>query len=528
MNEDGTSYLDLADRLLHRDFAALANHFWSPLYPCLLASALKVFSPTPTRELAVVHVANCIIGLIALASFTFFVRQWLPLQTDASKYANSVGSFRARTGLAYALFLWGTIEMIGLDLVTPDLCVAAFIYLAAGLCCRLVGPSGGRHTGALLGLALSGGYFAKAPMLPLGLVLLVLLAMPWFVNPPRRSSLAIAAVIFVIIVGPYVLVLSSPEHHLTFGESGRLNYAWHVQKTIPIYAGWIGQPQGTGTPLHPPRVLSREPTVLEFKDTVPGTYPLWYDPGFFHEGLQVRFDLRKQIVTLMGSSRRFLGAHGSTLSPLLAGFCVLCSFVAFKHRFGVTFSHSWLILWSLVAFSMFAIVLIEARYISAFLVLFWIAVYDALSPGRLGSARRAVISVTAVCIFLSQLIHLGLATAQSVGAPKVPRQVVVSNELGGLGLRAGDEIATVGYPFDVYYARLARLRVIANIGFNGDRGPYEVDKFWELSDSKFNALKKELRGIGVKAIVSPDKCVVTSSNGWHSIGNTGYCVQLLE
>jgi hypothetical protein len=100
--------------------------------------------------------------------------------------------------------------------------------------------------------------------------------------------------------------------------------------------------------------------------------------------------------------------------------------------------------------------------------------------------------------------------------------------LGGLGLRAGDEIATVGYPFDVYYARLARLRVIANIGFNGDRGPYEVDKFWELSDSKFNALKKELRGIGVKAIVSPDKCVVTSSNGWHSIGNTGYCVQLLE
>jgi hypothetical protein len=235
-------------------------------------------------------------------------------------------------------------------------------------------------------------------------------------------------------------------------------------------------------------------------------------------------------MSLMRSSKNFLLAHGSELSPLLAGISVLCSF-AFRRRFGVDFSGSWLVLWSLATFGMFAMVTIEARYISPFIVLFWIAVYDAVSPGMLASApsaHGAAIGVTAICIFVLQLLQIGSAASHSLREPEAPNQIVVASELARLGLRPGEEIATVGDPFSVYYARLARLRVIANIGFRGNGEIYDTDQFCALSDSKFKALKEELRRIGAKAIVSPDKCDVTANNGWHSIKDTKYCVQLLD
>jgi hypothetical protein len=404
------------------------------------------------------------------------------------------------------------------------------VFLMAGLCCRLASPWGGWGTSASLGIALSLGYFAKAAMLPLGVALLVLLAIPRLFVPRRRLALAIAALIFVIAVGTHILVLSRQQHRLTFGDAGRLNYAWLVLREIPLHAGWTEHTPETGSPVHPLRVLGVGPTVLEFKGTVPGTYPLWYDPAYFHEGLQVRFDVRKQVMGLMRSAEAFLVAQGRGLSPLLAGIVVLCAF-AFRQRSRLDFSGAWLILWPLAAFSMFALVRIESRYMAPFVVLFWIAAYDAVSPGMLAaapSAHRAVISVTAVSILLLEAFYLGAAVTHSIQQPQARTDVLVASDLARLGLRPGEEIATVGYPFSVYYARLAGLRVIANIGFRGDGEVYDTDQFWALSDGKFSALKEELRRIGARAIVSPDNCNVAPTSGWHSITGTEYCVQLLN
>jgi hypothetical protein len=143
MNPDGISYLDMADKLLRGDFSPLAHPYWSPLYPVLLAFALKLFHPLPALEFPVVHVANCLIGLAALASFTFFLSQYLRVHGIA-KRVEPVISFRCRTALAYALFLWGTVEANSLASVSPDLLVSTFVYLvyAAGYWqASLEGPS---------------------------------------------------------------------------------------------------------------------------------------------------------------------------------------------------------------------------------------------------------------------------------------------------------------------------------------------------------------------------------------------------
>lgn len=140
MNPDGISYLDMADQLLKGDLTPLVHPYWSPLYPCVLALALRTFSPPPPSEVLVVHLVNFFIGLLALAGFTFFLIQWARLRPAGPNPDDSVAAFRLRTGFAYVLFLWGTIEMTGLANVTPDLCVAAEVYLISGLCCRLQAP----------------------------------------------------------------------------------------------------------------------------------------------------------------------------------------------------------------------------------------------------------------------------------------------------------------------------------------------------------------------------------------------------
>ena len=249
-------------------------------------------------------------------------------------------------------------------------------------------------------------------MMPLGAALLVILAMPRVVAGPRRRLLAVAAITFATSVAPYVFELSRGLRRLSFGEAGRLNYAWLVSREIPSTAGWVGHTRESGNPLHPPRLLRVEPTVLEFNRTVPGTYPLWYNPSFFHEGLQVHFDARKQAAALTGSCPAIVAAHGSEWGQLLAGIGILAAFVV-RRRLEFKFSNLWLVLWALSAVSLFALVAsILARHVSPFIVLFWLAAYASFSPGALPADRalhRKLTSAVALFVLLPQAVLLGAA-----------------------------------------------------------------------------------------------------------------------
>lgn len=519
MTPDGMSYLDMAHRLLQRDFSPLLHPYWSPLYPCLLAVALKVF-PTPAMEFQAAHAVNWLIALLSLASFTFFLAEQRAFRASA-RGGESTASFRCRTGIAYMLFLWGTVEAIGLTAVSPDLCVAVLAYLAIGLCYRMA--AGGARwylTAGLLGVTLGVACLTKAAMAPLSGVLLVLLAVQWRFVPRRLGALGITVLAFAIVFGPFVLALSRQQHHLTFGEAGKLNYAWLVQGGIPVHAGWIGQPPATGTPVHPPRLISSDPPVLEFENSVGGTYPLWYDPSYFHEGIQVKVDVKKQISVMLKSLTALRWAFGSALYPLLAGLLVLAG-LASPRQVWSELSRSVLLSWSIVAFAMFAMVTIEPRYIAAFMVLFWLALYDAFSPGRLKAVARGAIGATAVCILLLQVHALSRMTPGSGRS-----HLVVANELERLGLHAGDEIATVGSGFGAFYAQLAGLRIAANIGWAGDDRTLD-EQPQTLDDAKLDAIRDKLVQLHVKAIVSEENHVATARNAWHAIDHTGYTVLML-
>jgi hypothetical protein len=519
MDPDGVSYLDMADKLGHGDFSPLLHPYWSPLYPSLLAISLKAI-PAPHEKFQAVHLANGLIGLAALAAFTFFITEYL-----RGRAAESTASLRCRAGFAYSLFLWAALEAMGAVAVNPDFCVAALVFLAAGFCCRMAVGSGSAGPSVLLGVTLGFACLTKAAMVPLSLALFLLFAIRWFSGAARRSSLAIAFVCFLIVVGPYVTALSRQQHHLTFGESGRLNYAWSVQGGIPIFAGWRTAEPNAGVPTHPPRLLNADPPVLEFKDTVPATYPLWYNPVYFHEGLQVKFSLRKEISAVVRSFQAFRYALGISLIPLLAGLCVIGRRTSLR-RVLRNLSRSLFFYWSVAAFGLYALVIVQPRYNAPFFVLFWLVLYDACSPGRLTAVFRGAISVTALCLVLFQ-INAVVKTATTTAGMRADAQVVVAEELERLGLRPGDEIATLGSGFDAFYARLSGLRIAANIGYaGGDRAGDEGMP--ALRDGDLAAIEDKLRQLDIKAIVGRENHLASAGTGWDCMDGTGYCALLLN
>jgi phage FluMu protein gp41 len=169
---------------------------------------------------------------------------------------------------------------------------------------------------------------------------------------------------------------------------------------------------------------------------------------------------------------------------------------------------------------LYALVVVLPRYIAPFVVIFWFTVYDAFSSGRLKSVARGAVGATAISILLFQMLVLVKTTAGT------DAHLVVAKELERIGLRPGDEIATVGSGFEAYYAQLSKLRIVATIGYTG--GPSNDDNLAALNDTDLNAIEDKLRQLHVKAIVGRQSKVLTAGNSWDCIEATGYCVLLLK
>jgi hypothetical protein len=561
MNPDGVSYLDMARQISAGDTEPLFHPYWSPLYPSLLALTFRLVPPTLETEFPLVHLLNFLIGLASLLTFTFFLHEWRRLRTDAFDGL-------AVALLGYSLFLWSALETTNLATVSPDLCVNTLVYLAAGLVCRMsllrnprktecganlfLDPLGVRAApfalstnpaqnacrgrvsetceGAaapfalksttpnalLLGVVLGIGYLTKAALLPLGVVLLVLLALPLLSSVKFRDA-ALAALVFALLAGAYILPLSQHLHKLTFGESGAINYVWFVQndQVDRSTARWMLDKVGpqNGTQLHPPRVLQQQPLVRDLKDPGPGTYPFWYNPGFYYEGIQVHFNLGRQWATFRRSLSDVRWAQGRTLYPLAAGFLVLLGFALLRSRAIRREFPFWMLLWPAAAIGMYMLVFLTPRYISAFLVLLWLAIYEWLTPARMTQVHRAVYLGVA-------LVAAGLALRYTLAQAPVPAlPVAAARGLERLGLHPGEPIALVGFGFEAYYAHLAKLHIIAEVE--------DEEGFWKLPSAVTTDLERKIKDLGAKALISPHACPAGGPEGWRTL-ETAYCVHLLE
>jgi hypothetical protein len=539
MNPDGIAYLDMGEAFMRGDWTMAINGYWSPLYSWLLGLALRVLAPAPQWEFPVVHAVNFVIFVGALASFDFFwqrVIEW-NRQKDAGE-AGILGLPQwAWQVLGFALFVWTATQWIEVWAVTPDMCVAAFLYLAAGLLVRIRAGSGHPRVFAALGAVLGLGYLSKAAMFPLALVLLAsAFALKGRFRGAVRAT-AIALVAFLAVAGPFVLALSQAKGHFTFGEAGRLNYLWFVNGLPSPH--WQGGPTEYGTPLHPTRRVSTEPPIYEFDGPVQGTYPPWYDSSYWYEGATPSFDLTKQVRVLTGSVFILLDLFLRQQAAAVAVACLLFIVGATDRPILRSISRSWFLLVPpLAAMGMYSLVLVETRYIGAFVTMFWAGILSAIRlPDTAGSKR--LLSAASLSVLLLAVANVGLFNLEGLGAfrgrqlgfadPASKQQpssagspAEIAEGLGNLGIRPGDKIAIIGYGFDAYWARLARVRIVAELY------PWEAEGLWRSDGAVLSRVVETFAETGARAIVAESIPGRPIPQGWLRIGNTSHYARMID
>jgi hypothetical protein len=510
-NPDGICYLDLASNASVYGPRALVNPYWSPLYPALIALWNLLIRPSPFQEFASVHALNAVIFFATSLSFGFFLRELILFRAPERGDLQSQGAFIA---FAFALLLCYLNGHITPFALTPDILLAATQFSSAALFFRILRGTSKLYAYVALGCVLALGYYAKSIMLPAGVVLLGILFVCRYRSRAHLKNVLIAAAAMLLVCAPQIAMISSRVGHFSIAETGRLNYLWWVQG-VRQFGGWTGTPGGD-MPIHGPRVIAKYPEVLEFAMPISGTYPLWYDPTYWYAGAKVRFNLKQQWAALRVNLLFYKNLFFDLRYPLqgLVVFIVL----AISARRRPSAPECWFMLWPLAMLIMYALLITEYRYVASSLILFWVSAYSSVLA-RNGAFSRLLLIVLAAVILTPRLIELNTHRS-SAKRRHEPDYFLVARDLNQMGIEPGDSIATVGEAFGHYYARTARVHIVAQIT--------DANAFWSLSPSSADAIERAVAGTGAKILMGLNRPPAFQSDDWHIVPGTSYSVLRLR
>ena len=546
MNEDGIGYLDLGDAWWHGDWAAAINTTWSPLYAWILGAVVNLTHPSVWWEFPAAQLTNFGLYALTLLCFEYFWRQ-----LSASYYRQQPGEGEVARippvpwyAIGYSLFIWASLNLIEIWAVTPDMCVAAWVYLAAGQLMKLQGPDARPATALVLGLVLGLGYLAKAALFPLGIVCIVLAACLQGSALGRWVRLSRSLVVFLVVAAPLVAAMSHSVGHLAFSDVGRFAYLKHVNQ-MPWPQWQEAAERIGGTPLHAPRLIHDDPPAWEFAQPVGGTYPLAYDPAWWTRGLEPRVEAGPQLQALAANTVYYFDLFVRMQGGFLAIVVVLCalSFRSVGQSLRLD-GPAALVLWALAALGMYALVYAEARYVAPFVLIFWAGL---LARVRLPSPDpyRRVATVSGAVLALLVWVNIGTlnlaglsgllgrappqdaqvianSTSRSVADGPAADHPAIAEALVGLGLEEGAPVAFIGYSYSAYWARLARVKIIAEIR------PEDMERFWSAEADRQAGALRGFGDAGAVAVVAESQRSAGRPAGWQEIGATGYLLHRLK
>jgi hypothetical protein len=518
---DGISYIEVA-RAGGGDFI---NAYWSPLYPFLLRLAFRSLSTSLYWESSVVHFVNLAVLLFSLACFETFLKELLRVRQASPQFQNGDAPLsQGRLWMAgYVFFLWAVHFWVTPAWITPDLLVASFAFLATAMLLRIYRRVAGWLTFASLGLILGLAYLAKTPMFLLGCVFL---ACASGLSTSRKIlNVSTALAFFLAIAAPFVFLLSSAKGRLTFGDSGKINYAEFVDGA-PKYVHWQGQPPGTGVPLHPTREILSTPLLYEFSAPVRGSYPPWYDPSYWYEGITPHLSVKGQLLALY----RTASSYFRIVSVTGVLYIVFLPLLVLAQRRELTFGKFGrdkriFFVWvpAYAALVMYALVHVEARFVGGFLLML---VMNLLARVRLvDSPRLRWLAKLAGVVVLVPAIAVVSAAALNVtrGASKRSfEEWEVAQALHNMGISGGSSVGCVGTGLDAYWAHLAQVRIVAEVP------DLARASFVQASPERKAEIMRKFRDLGVAAVVTKFPDVENSSYHWQEISGTHYFVWRFE
>ena len=538
MNEDGIDYLDVGAAYWEGEWGSAINGIWSPLYSWIIGAVVHFSEPSVSWEFPVVQITNLFIFCIALICFEFF---WRTL--TAHYYGTSIGTREAVKFppsiwmlLGYSLFAWTALNLIEIWSVTPDLCVAALVYLAAGFVMQTSAQTGNKRAPLLLGLVLGLGYLAKAAMLPLAIACLMLMFLLHGSVANRAKQAAKTLVVCMLVAGPFIVALSLTYGELMFTGVSKFTYLKHVNEMQ--YPDFIPDAERLGSvPEHPPAIVFDDPPVYVFAEPIGGTYPMSYDPSYWTAGVTPKVELMPQLRALATSGMFWFDLFIRKQGGFLA---ILRLLVVLSVRRPIRVSGMppdiLLTVWAAAAFAMYSLVHLAPRYIAPFVILFWSGILASVQLPKTTISRPVV---TTGGVMLAAFIWLNIMAfnAEGVGGivgfrPAAEAAVTggqfsdghsadhveVANQLIEEGLQRNDRIGFIGYSFSAYWARLARLQIIAEIY------PEDIDLFWTASPDRQAEALQAFYSAGATAVIAEPVQIDWSTAGWRELGDTGYLI----
>jgi hypothetical protein len=469
VNPDGVSYLDVADAYRRGAWSHAINAYWSPMYSWLLALWLGLVKPSPQLEVRAVHFLGLLIFVVSLAAFEFFLRELLAARgrrsADGAPFLPAVPDLPLRL-LGYGLVFWSWNSWFS-SVVTPDLLMTVFVYLAAGLLLRIRDRAVPWTTFALLGGCLGLAYLAKTAMFPLSFAWLAIAGLADRGRRGRALRLAAGFAAFLLVAGPWVAVLTRSKNRLTFGEAGTISYQVYVSRQDDLHGA---------KPVHPTRRLLERPQLLAVSGEVPGTYPFHYDPSYWNEGVKTRLVFGGQVRAILRGLNDVWHIVATDESFLLMGSLVL-GLLLFRR--GTDWRRDLAPQWVVVlpgalGIAMYCLVHVEPRLIGVFTVMIWLGLYASFrrpigneaGAGEASLGRSVVLAVLlamVVSIVPEQIFALrSAARAAARPASAFPnRDWDIARSLAALRILPGGRIAVIGHGGESYWARLARLQIVA-------------------------------------------------------------------
>jgi hypothetical protein len=515
LNADGIAYLDASDVYLHGGWPVSGSGYWSPLYPNLIAAARFAAGTSSMRELAITQAVNLAIFLGAFAALEYFVRE-VRAATALRRPGAPSPNDTTWLVLVYALFAVATVGWIRVWMVTPDLLVAAIVFAVAGVSLRLTSGRGGWPSVVGLGALLGLGYLAKAAMFPIAVVVLATLALARRRQGGLRQA-TVGLIVFLAVAAPQVAYVSRLKGAVTFGDVGRLNYLWFiadvpgpVSSAFPLPAR-LPSPDSTAQQLGPLEgTRDPHPAIYDIDAPIPGTLPIWYDAGHWYRGVTAPLHPMSIARAVVRHARVYLELFGF----LLVGAAAAALARPLTRRDLLALRPApLLVIPALAAIAMYALVLVQSRYVAPFALL----LFAGLVPPW-------------VTDDLSRRIRLGLAAGAVAGIPLVAHQVRVDaafwrgsaksrtnvvSALAARGIGPGSRIGFIGEAYDALWARQARLRFVSVVP------SMEAERFWELDTAHRATVLAHMQEHGAEAIVAESPALGVNIDGWERLPSAG-------
>ena len=509
MNPDGISYLDMGDAFWRKDWAMALNTYWSPLYAILLGLGMRIVQPSVWAEFPLVHAINFLIYLAALFTFLFFLHELR-------------GRYQGRAWLffGYAFFLVAALNLITLALVSPDMIIAAFVFAISGVMVRLYKGDTRIANFVWFGILLGLAYLTKAIFFPLGFIFLGAAAFFGTSFKTMAPRILLSLLLFLSVASAWALPLSFAKNRFTFGDAGKLTYAWHVNG-ITRQIHWQGGDDRFGIPLHPTRKIFDNPIVYEFAHPIGGTYPPWYDPSYWYDGLKTSFSAKAQMKAIFLNSRLFYEMLmfyqiGSVIVGMSIAFALL-----FWRRFreGMrALGAAWpLLLPSFTATGLYLLIIVQPRYIAPFLVVLLMIVWWRLTAFASSDTRQRL-SLVAGVLALFLFLPVSIASIEKAITPASKKHQQIAVFLQEKGLRASDNVAVIGdyfHAWEAFWARLVRAAIIAEMPPDASN----VINFWTNQDTQSTVLTL-LKAKGARMVIAGDPIAGARLDRWQPIEGT--------